>query len=273
VDFQAPHVLKHLLLTGGLAIASAFVAPLVTASPAGAQDLLAADEAERHTDEARALFGEGVSLVAEGRFAEAEAKFREALALHDAPSIRANLASVLFEQGEYPEATTLAEAIAADESAPAETRESARLLVEQIRAAAGFVRVGELPEGSGEVAIDAYVLPAPTAETAVTVGAHVATLTSEGTERARTPFAVTTAGEHMTIELESEAAALADVPMEPAAPVEPPITDQWWFWTAIGGSVVLVAGVAIAVGVGVGSGGSVVEPAVQGDFQPGVLRW
>src|SRR5687767_2246374 len=104
---------RRLFVSVALVLSCACLAPT-----ARAQDLLAADAAERHTDLARTLFAEGVAFVSEGHFEQAEARFREALALHDAPSIRANLASALYEQGEYREALSLAEGVASDTSAP-----------------------------------------------------------------------------------------------------------------------------------------------------------
>jgi hypothetical protein len=236
-------------------------------SRASAQDAVTADEAERHTDHARTLFGEGVALVAERRFEEAEARFREALALHDAPSIRANLASVLYEQGELAEAVSLAESVTADAAAPEETRASATTLVEQIRAQAGYVRIDDVEPGTGTVAIDAHEVADPTRETPVSPGAHVATLTADGVERARAPFEIAT-GEHRALSL-----AVLPTPEEaPSPPQSEAITDSPWLWVGIAGGVVIVA-VAVGVGVGVGTTGSAVEAPVSGDFQPGVLRW
>jgi hypothetical protein len=261
---SSPTFARELLVAASIALTCLALAPA-----ARAQDLLAADEAERHTDLARGLFGEGVALVAERRFAEAEAKFREALALHDAPSIRANLASALYEQGEYPEAFTLATGVAGDETAPEASRESVRLLLEQIRAQAGYVHVEGLPEG-GQVAIDELVIPEPASETPVAPGAHVATLTQEDVERARRPFEVAT-GDHLALTFEIEPPAPVEEPVLPSPPPEPPLVEQPWFWGTIGGAVVLVA-VAVGVGIAVGTSGGM-EPALEGDFEPGVLRW
>ena len=73
------------------------------ASPTTPTATAAADES---TTRARTLFAEGVRFASRREFEQAEASFREALALRDAPAIRYNLASVLFEQGEYSEALT-----------------------------------------------------------------------------------------------------------------------------------------------------------------------
>lgn len=54
-----------------------------------------------------------------------------------------------------------------------------------------------------------------------------------------------------------------EVPDDPRVSLEPELYEQWWFWTAIGGGVALIAG-AIAIGVAVGG-----AQQVPGGF----IRW
>jgi hypothetical protein len=51
---------------------------------------------------------------------------------------------------------------------------------------------------------------------------------------------------------------------------EGPITEQWWFWTAIGGGAV-VLGVVIGVAVGVADHDA--HSPVAGNFTPGIISW
>lgn len=239
------------------------------AQESGAQDAVAQDAAERRVDRARTAFADGVALVQTQRFAEAEALFREALALRDAPAIRYNLASVLFEQGEYPEALVHADAALADASAPPAVREPAAALRTQIAERAGYARV-ELTGAGAAVAIDGYALRDPAAEIPLAPGAHEASASRDDRVLARQRFEIAT-GEHRVVELDtSEPEPIAaDVgPIDDAAP--PPLHEEWWFWTAIGGGVVVVA-LVVGIAVGVSSGG--VEQPLAGDFEPGVLRW
>jgi tetratricopeptide (TPR) repeat protein len=231
-----------------------------------AQSALERDAADRRVDRARTLFTDGVSYVAQERYPEAESRFREALELRDAPAIRYNLASVLFEQGEYPEARVHVDRVLADGAAPGEIRDHANELRGQIAARAGWVRI----EASGVVegafvAIDGYRLPDLESEHAVAPGAHVATASFGSREAARTEFEVAT-GDHRTVELggdgESDGAAASSAG-------EAPLHEQWWLWTAIGGGVVVIA---VVVGVAATSSGGVESPVV-GNFEPGLLRW
>lgn len=238
-------------------------------SAASAQDALAQDAAERRTDLARTLFQEGVQLVQEERWEEAEARFRQALENHDAPAIRYNLASVLVEQNELPEAAALIASVLADETTPENIRALATELRTHVDERAGYARVEVQGAPDLSVALDGYTLPDRSAEVPLAPGAHVATASRGELELARAELEIAT-GEHRVVQLdarEPEAEAVAEAPM-PAH--EEPLEEQWWFWTAIGGGVVVVA-VVIGVVAATADGG--VQSPVQGNFEPGVLRW
>lgn len=255
---------------GALALA---IALLCAAQPSAvsAQDALAQDAAERRTDLARTLFQEGVQLVQEERWEEAEARFRQALENRDAPAVRYNLASVLVEQNELPEAAALIASVLADETTPENIRALATELRTHVDERAGYVRVEVSGAPDPSVALDGYTLPDRSAEVPLAPGAHVATASRGELELARAELEIAT-GEHRVVQLdarepEPEAEAVAEAPV-PAH--EEPLEEQWWFWTAIGGGVVVVA-VVIGVVAATADGG--VQSPVQGNFEPGVLRW
>lgn len=238
------------------------VAVALLASTAAAQDAVAS---------ARALFTEGVQLSTDRQFAQAEARFREALSLHDAPAIRYNLASVLAEQSEYPEARELTESVLGDPTAPDAIRELATTLATQIDGRAGYVRIAL--HGSATVAIDAWTLTDAGAEIPVAPGAHTITATRDGAAVASAEVTVQTA-EHATVQLDAAPIATIAEPEVPVAPVAPaaeaPVTDQWWFWAGIVVSVIGAAAVITAIVLATPSDA---PPAYQGNFEPGILHW
>jgi tetratricopeptide (TPR) repeat protein len=243
----------------------------LSAIPAAvAQDAVAQDQAERRRDLARTLFAEGVQLVQERRFEEAESRFREAMANRNAPTIRYNLASVLFEQGEYPEAATLIASVLSDETTSAEIREHTSALRAQLEERAGFVRLDVTGGEDAAVALDGFAIQDRDAEIPLTPGAHVATASRGEREVARAEVELGL-GERRVISLDArEPELLAEGALTPQA-AEAPLLEQWWFWTAVGGGVAVVA-VVIGVAVAASSSGGVEAP-VQGNFEPGVLRW
>jgi hypothetical protein len=228
-------------------------APTATAAPAP-------DPAQ--VERARALFAEGVGHVEARRFAEAEVTFREALTLRDAPTIRYNLASVLFEQGEYPEADAQIDAVLADTSVSADIRAHATDLRRQLRAQAGFARVELVGAPDATVAVDGFPLADHRTEFPLSPGLHLTIASRASLEIARSTVRIQT-GQHAVVELD---ATETEAPAPVAEPT--PLVEQWWFWTAVGGGVVLSA---VLIGVAASSGG--VEEPIPGNFQPGVVRW
>jgi hypothetical protein len=155
-------------------------------------------------------------------------------------------------------------------------REHTAALVSQLDALAGYARI-ELSGGEAAVAIDGHVLSDTSREVPLAPGRHVATATRGEGEVARAELEIAT-GEHRVIALEvapaeAEAETEAETeagpgPLTPPAR-EPELVEQWWFWAVIGGGTAIVAliiGIVVATSVGV-------EDAIQGDFDPAVLRW
>ena len=236
-----------------------FVFLALAANVARAQDSAPSDAAapDEGTLRARALFTEGVGLAQEGHFTDAVARFREALALRDAPTIRYNLASVLFEEGEYAEAHDLAATLLASTETPSAVRTPTSALEAQIEAASALV-IFQLPFGAdGDVRVDDDPVADPSRAVALAPGHHVARLEREGTVIAEAQIDAV-AGERRTIALEH----LAGRPRE--------LTDEWWFWSAIAGGVIVV-GVIVGVSAGVASADA--QAPVRGNFTPGVITW
>ena len=218
------------------------------------------------TDRARSLFAEGVELVAQAQFADAEARFRQALAIRDAPAIRYNLASVLYEQGEYPEAQVENERALAAENVPAAVQTAATELRAHIAERAAYVRF-ELTGAAtgGSISVDDYVLTQPGLEVPLSPASHTVRVPLQGEEVARREVEVPT-GEHRVITL-GEATPVAEGPSEAGRSID----QEEWFWPVVaGGGVLVVTIVAVSVGVAATSG---TEGPVEGNFTPGVIRW
>jgi len=220
------------------------------------------------TTRARTLFGEGVRFAAARNFVEAEARFREALALRDAPAIRYNLASVLFEQGEYSEAQVLNERVVGDVSAPAEVRESAHQLHAQIANRAGYLRVAEgaVPAGA-VVTIDGFVVEAPTLETPVAPGPRTLLITGAAGEvvlRRELDLAV---GARHILGLELIPRPVVLVAETPSRALD----QEDWFWPVVGTGIGAV--VVVVVVASVATSPTPVQEPISGNFSPGVVRW
>jgi hypothetical protein len=214
--------------------------------------------------QARALFTEGVELAGQHQYADAAVRFRQALALRDAPTIRYNLASTLFEEHQFTEAHEIAQGLLAMPDLPESVRTATAALELQIGAAAGFVTF-DLPEGVvGDVQVDDTPVADPSRSTAVAPGRHTVRAVTNGATVAEATFEVGS-GVRREIELHPSSGEQH----EPAGP-EGPLTEQWWFWTAIAGGVV-VLGVIIGVAAGVADHDA--HQPISGNFSPGVISW
>lgn len=266
---------RQLSLLSAACIAGLALVLAASAAPASAQrrtrgraaEAQSTDTAE--TDRARSLFAEGVELVAEQQFSQAEARFRQALAIRDAPAIRYNLASVLYEQGHYPEAQLENERALAAESVPPAVRTAAEELRGHIGERAAYVRF-ELQGAAtgGSISVDGYVLTQPGLEIPLSpTTAHAVVVSLRGEEVARREVALPS-GEHRVV-------PLGDEPTDERLPVEGgpsrSLDQEDWFWPVVGGgAAAIVVIVAVSVGVAASSG---TEGPVEGNFMPGVIRW
>ncbi len=239
----------------------ACIAPAAVSAQAG--DASAPMDDAARSARARELFTEGVSLAGESHYADAAVRFRQALALRDAPTIRYNLASTLFEERQFTEAHEIARALLAQTDLPDSVRGPTEALEQQIRAQGAFVTF-DLPEGvTGEVQLDDAPVADPTVGSAVTPGRHTARAISDGVTVAIATFEI---GSGLSREIELQPGGAEPGPSGP----EGPLTEQWWFWTAIGGGVVLLA---VAIGVGAGVADHDAHAPIAGNFAPGIISW
>jgi hypothetical protein len=240
-------------LTRGLGFAFVVIFALRATAVAHAQD----DGAS--TERARTLFTDGVALAQEHQYEEAEAHFREALTLRDAPTIRYNLASVLFEQGEYAEANELARTLLASSDTPDAVRTPTASLAAQITEASGLV-LFQLPStiADGTLIVDGHTVDDASRAVALAPGHHTASVQRDGVE-VGVAEADAVAGERTTVDVTQTLAGAPAVPL----------TDEWWFWTAIAGGVVVVA---VVIGVSVAASQQTEGP-IEGNFNPAVITW
>lgn len=235
------------------------------AAPAAAQD---------PTAQARALFNQGVACVARHDWACAEQRFRAALELRDAPAVRYNLASAVYEQGRFPEASSLTRQVLADPEAPAAIHQHATELRETLGEEGALARVvvTGAPEDA-ELRVDGYAVRREDwAEVAVAPGERVFALFSG--ERQLSEVRVTAeAGRPLSVALTvvatpEQAAASGGGGGGGGIDFDALLVDPL-FWGIVGGSVALVIVVIVIVAVATSGDGGTFE----GDFQPGVLRW
>jgi len=221
---------------------------------------------------ARALFGDARAQIEAGRFAEAEATLVRALALHDAPSIRWNLALTRAQRGRLVEAREALRAVRRqlDPRDPRRADADARIAALGERIAELTLVTPDAPEGvvvrvDGETLHPAALgFPRP-----VDPGAHRITATAPGHEPVE-----------LVLELAEGASRRLELTLRPSAtaPTPPPtpalearvraavestvapanasptddggdVTDEWWFWTAIGsvGAGLIAGAIAIVV--------------------------
>jgi len=253
------------------------MSPIVTPVAALAQDAGTAAEAAPApdlTERARALFARGMACVEEHETACAVQAFREALALRDTPAIRYNLASTLFELRRYPEAARLTASVLRDEATPEEVRGPAELLQDQLEAQGGTLAITITGDAtSAVVSVDGEPIPEEQrAAVIVAPGARVVTAMRGGEELARAEASLA-AGERAEVTLAVAPEEVEDV--DPAVP-EPrpvplyvPLHEDPILWSAVAGGVAVV--IAISVIVAVATSG--VEAPIEGNYEPGILRW
>ena len=225
-------------------------------------------------EQAREAFAEGITLAEERRWEEAAARFRTAMALHDAPAIRYNLASALFEMGELTEAWRLLAPVRADPETPPELSAHAQTLETQIRDLTGIVTVRVTGDATTvSVAMDGEPLASAELGRALAVepGEHTFTATRDGAEVARRDVRIARR-ESVDVDL-AVAPSPASASLSPLSEEEPgsdgeaTLLTDFRLWAIVGGVVVVAAVILIAVAA------SGTEDPVQGDFEPGVITW
>ncbi len=240
---------------------------------------------------ARAMFQRGVQFAQKREFAAAANRFREALAIHYAPAVEYNLASALFETGQYPEAYNRTQAVLLNE----ETNESLRPLAERLErtlrpyvARLTLVTSGE----AAQIAVHLDGEPVPEkllgVPQAVTPGKHQIVATRGETtisEREVTIPVRTAAIIDVSVFVTAQQAAVADqepdahasplafAPVQAGGPSDRSWKQDWRVWTGVAAGVLAVGvGVTLALTLGSDETSSSGSP-VQGDSEPGVLTW
>lgn len=241
-----------------------FLGCVLTQSAALAQAPEAA--AAGDVDRARSLFREGVDQAESSDFAAAALSFEAALALHDAPSIRFNLASALLELDRFIEAHGHLRAILDDDGVDAAMSRNSEELLARVVQQIGRLRV-RASESLDRVTLDGALVERDQ-ETAVEPGRHVV-VGSQNEQVVVERSVEVAAGERATVDLTVlRVDADGELAGESSSLVGPPPSRVGRSVTIVVAAVVLVA-TAVILGV-VLSGG---EDEVQGDLQPGVLRW
>ncbi len=253
---------------------------------------LSAEPSPADLQRARTLFQRGVEHAQRQEFAAASKRFREALAVHYAPAVEYNLASALYETGQYLEAYNRAQSVIRHADATDNLRTLAERLERTLRAYVArltLVTGGEAREiavslDGHEVQQDALGVPQ-----AVTPGSHEIAATREGVEVSRRevniPVRTAAIVDLSVIVTAQEAAAMSVVqgepepaPLAPALPPDEVRSDRGWkgdwrVWTVVAAGVVAVgAGVGLAL-VLTNDDTKSAEPPVSGDSEPGVLKW
>lgn len=212
---------------------------------------------------ARVLFREGVGHVEANDLDAAAASFEAALALHDAPSIRFNLASALVELNRFVEAYPHLSMLASDPAVDPPMKQSAEELLARAVERVGRLRVRAV-DTIDALTLDGAALPRDR-ETAVEPGRHLIVGSQNGEAMVERAVEVA-AGERTLIDL-----AVLRVEAAPEAPAV--LEDDGR--GHVGRNVALIAAaiaiVATTVILAVVLSGG--DDELSGDLQPGILRW
>lgn len=261
----------------------------VASAQADRDDTSAASAEEPSSDDteelevARRRFARGLELAQRGDFRAAAERFRQALAIREAPAVRFNLASALYETGEHVESFNQLIQVLSAEALDPEVRRRAEVLVERLNEHVATLSVTVGGERELRVKVDDQALPPARMgkRFAVEPGTHRVEAFREGEPVSRRELEVE-AGTRALVDMRvvatpAEAAAAAPGVASTAGPVaerpdEAPRrfgVRDWRLWAVVGGSLVALAAAGVAVGLTRDSSPS----AVSGDFNPAVLSW
>ncbi|MCB9594079.1 MAG: hypothetical protein H6719_15200 [Sandaracinaceae bacterium] len=238
----------------------------LASAPAAAQEA-SADATAR----ARDLFAEGVQCVQREDWACAEDRFRQALELREAPAVRYNLASAIYEQGRYPEAAALNRQVLDDPETTPEIRQHAIELREAMNEEGALARVvvTGAPEDA-ELRVDGYALSSEDwAEVPVAPGSRTFALYS-GDRQLSEIHVEAEGGRPLSVALNVVASPEEAAQGGGGGGIDTAIFEDPIFWGVVGGSVAVVIIVIVIVAVAASAG---TEGPIEGDFQPGVLTW
>ena len=156
--------------------------------PPDAQALGSETASSEDLDRAREIFQRGIEAAERREFDEAIELFQSALAIHDAPAIRFNLASALYERGRLEEAFDFNRSVMLTSEADPDLRRRSRRLESTLMRRLGrltVVLVGETRDVA--VTVDGAPLPADRigVERPMRPGTHVMIATHEGSPLTR----------------------------------------------------------------------------------------
>lgn len=234
-------------------------------------------------ERARELFQMGVEHSDRGEFADAARRFEQALGLHDATTIRFNLASVYVILERRTDAAEQLEVVVAADDVTPEVQTQAEEILSQYRTELGRLRVRlDEPDRSVQVSLDERTITADQLGHLLWVepGSLVVTATRRGDYVARQDIEIVAGDvEEMTLALAAPAEEPADVGSVEAAMGEDEDgrsrrrgARDYRIWVGVGVGIALAVA-AVAVGVSLGTREPEVEPPIVGNFGPGVLEW
>lgn len=226
---------------------------------------------EERIARARELFSEGVDLSDREQWAQASLRFEEALDLHEAPSIRFNLAASYSQVGRRVEAAEQVDMVLADPSTPEDLGTRARALLTELEPLLGSITISASAlDANAQILLDGRLVLADQLSSQIRLdpGAHMVTATVDSREIA-----------HEDVQLEGGQSV--DVILRTTQPIEeaivdstddrPPLYRDWRLWVGVGAGVVVLV-TALAVSLTAGGGGDVEDP-IPGNMNPGVLYW
>lgn len=237
----------------------------------------AAAQSDEQLEQARAQFREGVQLIEEENWPEALVRFRAVAEVRQTSQVLYNLALCLYHtDGGGPEAARLIRDVIRDPETDDATEERSRALLTQILANVSYLRLRIRGDEAGtQVLVDGESVSlaqvGPPFE--VTPGDHTVELRWGRHVRDRQDVTVAP-GDTEEVELDAngryeeeqlESALAAD---GNSGSGSEEITDQWWFWTAIGVGAVVLLGLVIGISVSVT--GEDPQP-ISGNLDPGIL--
>jgi hypothetical protein len=221
---------------------------------------------------ARTAFNQGILSGERGDFVQSVGHFERALAIHDAPAVRFNLASAHFELKQYLNAYDQLAPLLADESLDAELRQRAIRLEEALLEKLGTLIVTTGDASDIDVSLDGEPLPSERLGTRLGLlpGTHRIEATRGGHPISERVIDITPHTEAVVdLRVVAGPREAAGTFNDPDSRAQAPLRQDWRLWAGVGAAAVSIAVVALAIGL---RRDGAADP-VQGDFEPGVLTW
>jgi hypothetical protein len=230
---------------------------------------------EEELARARTLFREGVELSDQGSMEQAAERFEGALELHDAPTIRFNLAATYVELERRADAAQQLTAVASNPETPDELRTRAEEMLAEVEGQMGRVLLTRSGlDWNATVTLDGRELDAEELDSPLHAdpGSHEIVVMLEERELLRRTVEIS-AGATVELELIPERTDVENAVVESTEDDDEgtPLIRDWRLWTGVGAGVVVIV-TAIVLGVTLSDNEEYEDP-VQGNMAPGVLTW